>query len=108
MYVYIIFFLLTIIRNLNVIECNNDIKIKRMNFTEISLRDKKCLEFYNKYVEPTQNIKNEDKKKLSHVTFDEYLEYWWNSEETDKELIKRVCDLIYHRYSKSHIRKAYF
>ena len=106
MYLYIIFVLFIVVNTLNIIECNN--KIKRMNFTEISLMDKKCLEFYNKYVEPTQNIKNEDRRLSSRVLFDEYLEYWWNSEETDKELIKRVCDLMYNIYPKTYIRKAYF
>lgn len=77
--------------------------IEKMNFTKISLINTKCLDHYDKYVEPIQSM-----NVIDSISFDEYLEYWWNLEETDNELVERVCDFIYHKYPKPSIRRVYF
>jgi hypothetical protein len=77
---------------------------KSLNFTKVSLIDKTCLEHYNKYVEPVQNVKNNENNE--NTSFGDYLEYWWNLEESDEELISRICQHIYIKYPTRHIRKA--
>jgi len=80
----------------------------------------KCLEHYNQYVKPIQ-----DKNSITHehnepiedstllyksnikdngVTFENYLEYWWNLEESEDDLLNKVCDFINNKYPKKYIR----
>lgn len=44
-------------------------------------------------------------KESDLLSFNEYLEYWWNLEESEKELITRVCNDIFRKYHKSSYRK---
>ncbi len=60
-----------------------------------------CLDHYNKYVKSTQIGES---NQYDDVTFNEYLEYWWNLEETEEELIERVCGHIYEKFPKKLLR----
>ena len=42
--------------------------------------------------------------KYKQVPFDQYLEYWWNIEENDEQLLNRVCNFIYDKYNRRNIR----
>ena len=75
----------------------------------------KCLEHYNKYVKPIQDktklnyIENVENtiflnEKNINITFENYLEYWWNLEESEDELLNRVCIYINKKYPKKNIR----
>jgi hypothetical protein len=69
-----------------------------INFNVLALKDIDCLNYYETNVVTRY-------KSLSDVPFYEYLEYWWNSEETDDELLERVCNFIYEKYPKRNIRR---
>jgi len=71
---------------------------KKINFYELSQKDIDCLYYYEKNVNNT--------KTLSNIPFYEYLEYWWNVDESGDELLDRVCKLIYSKYQKKYIRKS--
>ena len=68
----------------------------------------KCLEHYNLYVKPIQDkTKSNDDSIISHeINFEDYLEYWWNLEESEIELLNRVCDYINNKYPKKFMRFA--
>lgn len=60
-----------------------------------------CVEYYDKYV---TNINNENNNKTKNISFKEYLEYWWNLNETKEELLDRICKYIMIKYPKKNIR----
>lgn len=70
-----------------------------LNFTEVAIIDMDCINHYNKFVLPYQ-------ERQDNIPFDEYLEYWWNLEENDIDLIKRVCDMLYDKFPKPNIRRG--
>ena len=73
--------------------------ILSLNFNNIDIQiDIKCLNHYSKYVQPSHNNDN------NNITFSEYLEYWWNLEESEEELTNRVCNYIYEKYPKKSLR----
>ena len=74
------------------LELNNNISTKYYD----------CVEHFNKYVKPIQNKKNELNQK--EITFIDYLEYWWDSEETEEQLLNKVCKYINNKYPKKKIR----
>jgi hypothetical protein len=69
----------------------------KINFYELSKKDSECLMYYESNVVP-YTLDN------SKVSFDEYLEYWWNTEENGDELLKRVCNYIYHKFLKRYLK----
>ncbi len=79
--------------------CKCDDEYINLNFTEIAIMDIDCMNHYNKYVLPYQ-------ERQDNIPFDEYLEYWWNLEENDIDLIERVCDMLYNKYPKPNIRRG--
>jgi hypothetical protein len=90
-------------KNMNYFKLQNNIETKYF----------KCLEHYNQYVKPIQDKTNsnsienvEDIMFLENndITFENYLEYWWNLEESEDELLNRVCIYINKRYPKKYIR----
>ena len=87
-------------KNINYFTLQNNIETKYF----------KCLEHYNQYVKPIQDkttIQNVEDSTLlyeSNITFENYLEYWWNSEESEDELLNRVCNYINNKYPKKYIR----
>jgi len=103
-------------------------KNKKINYftlqNSIETKYFKCLEHYNQYVKPIQDKKNtkheqydehnelsedstllyESNIKDNGVTFENYLEYWWNLEESEDDLLNKVCDFINNKYPKKYIR----
>ena len=73
------------------------ISIYNINFYELAIKDKECLDYYNINVKSTYI-------KHKQVQFYQYLEYWWNIDENDDELLNRVCNFIYDKYNKRYIR----
>jgi len=71
-------------------------EINNIDFDILSKTDKECLYHYNKYVKPFHKSMNET------ILFSDYLEYWWNLEENDNELLKRVCVYIYDKYPNKY------
>ena len=69
----------------------------KINFNDLALKDIDCLNYYETNVITRY-------KSFNDIPFNEYLEYWWNSEETDDELLERVCNFIYQKYPKKNIR----
>ena len=53
----------------------------QLNFTKIMHYDLNCLNHYNKYVSYVINSNNESK----YIPFNEYLEYWWDLDETEDD-----------------------
>jgi len=70
-----------------------------MNFTDIATYNTECKNHYDKYVLPYQ-------ERHDNVPFDEYLEYWWNLDESDQELVERVCTMLYNKFPKLNIRRG--
>lgn len=66
----------------------------------------KCLEHYNKYVKPIQDKSEflEESYNKNDISFNYYLEYWWNLEESDEQLLIRVCNYISNKFPKRNIR----
>jgi len=95
-------------KNINYFKLQNNIETKYF----------KCLEHYNQYVKPIQDktnlnsIENVEDKTFLHetnikdndITFENYLEYWWNLEESEDELLNRVCYYINKKYPKKYVR----
>jgi hypothetical protein len=71
----------------------------KIDFYQLSFKDLNCLTYYE-----TNVIKNSS--DIKNIMFYEYLEYWWNTEETETELLDRVCNFIYSKYPKKYIRSA--
>ena len=71
--------------NKNIKKGNNVIYID--NFSKIN-----CYTIYIQY------LSNHHK-----VSFEEYIEYWWDTEETFEELQKRVCIKLYKKYCDHNI-----
>ena len=71
----------------------------KIDFENLALKNKECVKYYETNVITYYKL-------LFHVSFTEYLEYWWNSEETDIELLDRVCNFIYDKYG-SNINENY-
>jgi hypothetical protein len=69
---------------------------KYINFTQLSIKNEKCLKFYNTQI---------NNKIYKNINFDEYLEYWWNLEESEEELLNRICKYIQMKYSNNILRK---
>lgn len=80
---------------------NNDSNYqnKKINFYELSQKNIDCLYYYQKNV-------NNSFKNINNIPFYEYLEYWWNVDESGDELLERVCTLIYSKYQKKNIRRS--
>jgi hypothetical protein len=72
---------------------------KKINFYELSQKNIDCLYYYQKNV-------NNSFKNINNIPFYEYLEYWWNVDESGDELLDRVCTLIYSKYQKKNIRRS--
>ena len=88
-------------------------------YNNIETKYFKCFQHYNEYVKPIQDKTNlnsveniEEDSTFLHktnikdngITFENYLEYWWNSEESEDELLNRVCNYIQNKYPKKYIR----
>ena len=70
--------------------------LKKLNITE----ENNCYLHYNKYVKPHQ-LKHHHLTYVrdeSTVSFFSYLEYWWNTEESEEELYNKVCSNIFKKY----------
>ena len=78
------------INNINNDDNNNNI-IKYINFDNIYNKNKECYYFYLIHVEP--------KQKGNFLPFQHYLEYWWDQEENENELLEKVCNYIYKKYN---------
>ena len=72
------------------------IHAKSINFLVLSNKNEECLYNYDKFV------KNKIEK---NTNFDEYLEYWWDLEESDDNLLNRICKYIEDKYIKSRYLK---
>lgn len=58
------------------------------NLKLLNFNNTQCYKDYFKYAKPTHN-KNE-----LDVSFIDYLEYWWDSVETEEELLLKTCRII--------------
>jgi hypothetical protein len=63
-----------------------NLKLKLLDLLVFNNED--CYENYFKYVKPMQY---ENKNNKIDISFIDYLEYWWDSEESIDELIRKVC-----------------
>jgi hypothetical protein len=77
--------------------------INYLTLDNISSKYNYCIQHYNEYVKPkqTNNQLNEN------VSFQDYLEYWWNLEESEEELLDRICKYITMKFPKKYIRTKY-
>lgn len=50
-----------------------------------------CNDYYIKKVYAIQS-------KNSHVSFEDYLEYWWDTQESPENLLQRICKKIFNIY----------
>lgn len=66
-----------------------NLKLKLLDLLVFNNED--CYANYFKYVKPMQY---ENKNNKIDISFTDYLEYWWDSEESIDELIKKVCKNI--------------
>jgi hypothetical protein len=48
-----------------------------------------------------RNLYMEKLLKKQKVTFEEYIEYWWDTEETQEQLTNRVCLSLFNKYTSS-------
>jgi len=63
----------------------------KKNLKLLVFNNENCYANYFKYVKPTHY---ENKNNKIYISFTDYLEYWWDSEESMEELIKKVCKII--------------
>jgi hypothetical protein len=92
-YIYLLFaqifsIIITLIFAENTIKTNLDI-----NYIYKICNDD-CLYHYLNFVQYTQSKNNEI------PTFEYYLEYWWNGQETEEELLFKVCRYMFEKYPK--------
>lgn len=66
-----------------------NLKLKLLDLLVFNNED--CYANYFKYVKPTHY---ENKNNKIDISFIDYLEYWWDSEESFDELIRKVCKNI--------------
>ena len=76
------------------------IKCNTINITDIidDSKYKDCIHYYFKYIQPNQNKNNEV------VSFEEYIDYWWDLEEKKEDLIDKICKNIILKYKKRFLR----
>jgi len=65
---------------------NNILQLK-----DILVKYNDCHNFYIKNVYPIQS-------KNSNVSFEDYLEYWWNGNENSEILLQRICKQMVFSY----------
>lgn len=65
---------------------NNILELK-----DILVKYNDCHNFYIKNVYPIQS-------KNSNVSFEDYLEYWWDTRETSEILVQRICKQMVFSY----------
>jgi hypothetical protein len=71
------------------------ISLIKINKSVNDINNSECMGYYLKYIQPIQN------KNMYNVTFEEYIEYWWNREESKEELVDRICYDIKLKYKKN-------
>ena len=76
---------------------NNIKNVIHFDSLNIDLNDD-CSRHYMNMVYPLQSKNN------IPVYFNEYLEYWWDTVESEKDLINKVCKYIYEKYPKKNLR----
>jgi hypothetical protein len=70
-----------------------DIKESKINNIVIDKNELRKLNIYDCYYLYMKKL-----KKRHKVSFQEYVEYWWDTEETTEELTKRVCISIFGQF----------
>ena len=67
------------------INANNILELK-----DILVKYNDCHDFYIQNVYSIQS-------KNSHVSFEDYLEYWWDTRETSEILVERICKQMFNK-----------
>jgi hypothetical protein len=57
---------------------------KSLFLHDVLVKYQECTNYYIKNIQPLHS-------KHKNVTFEEYLEYWWDTEETANSLLNRIC-----------------
>jgi hypothetical protein len=74
------------------IKCNTE------NTSNLIDKYKDCKYYYLRYIQPIQNRDNEI------VSFEEYIDYWWNFEEKKEDFMNKICLDIILKYKKRFLR----
>jgi hypothetical protein len=69
--------------------------ISLIKINKSTINNSECINYYLKYIQPIQN------KDIYNVTFEEYIEYWWNHEESKEDFINKICCDIKLKYKKN-------
>ena len=89
--IYFIIFITNIIFARNTIINNKKLNLSSLN---IDGMNDKCFSHYIKYVQINHCKKNET------TSFYDYLEYFWDLEESEEELYNKVCNKILNEYPR--------
>jgi hypothetical protein len=80
---------------------SNKFEFRKFDLNKLNITDENnCYLHYNKYVKPHQ-LKNHQVRYIddeSTTSFFSYLEYWWNTEESEEELYNKVCKYIFNKF----------
>lgn len=99
----LLFFIIIYLNNFIIHAFNKITNHKYINFRKLSYQNTECLYYYRIYIKNTQKEYRVYKGgKYKEIDFSDYLEYWWDLEESENILLDRVCKYIYNFYQKIH------
>jgi hypothetical protein len=101
--IFLLSIIMIFLNNFIIYAFNKITNQKYINFRELSHKNTECLYYYRVYIKNTQKEYRLYKGgEYKEINFSEYLEYWWDLEESENALLERVCKYIYNFYQKNN------